>query len=196
VCSPPAAYGGPRSPLTRVREEALRRNRCAVVVDGLGAGEMEAGDTERAPRACATTRMWYRLWWWRSRQQAHEQRGVRGVRRGIASAAAVPAPVGCAIERRWELGAVFLMSHGTLVGRHACDTAHKNERGGERDVRAACGGGSPVVSPCMCQWGALARGVWALCPRNGVRRGSLAMTPAMEIEAYGRRLAANRQRCR
>jgi hypothetical protein len=78
VCSPPAAYGGPRSPLTRVREEALRRNRCAVVVDGLGAGEMEAGDTERASRAWATTRMWYRLWWWRSRQRAHEQRGVRG----------------------------------------------------------------------------------------------------------------------
>jgi hypothetical protein len=38
----------------------------------------------------------------------------------------VPASVGCAVERRWEL---FPMSHGTLVGRHARRWRARRTRG-------------------------------------------------------------------
>jgi hypothetical protein len=144
-----------------VREEVMRRidgtGARAVVVDGLGAAsEVEAvrGRWKLEPRngrrvpalplACGIAYGGGAQDNGRMNSEACE-----GMRRGIASAAAVPAPVGCAIERRWELGAVFLMSHGTLVGRHACASPRNNERGGERGVRAACGGGSPVASPCM-----------------------------------------------
>ncbi|KAJ7875293.1 hypothetical protein B0H14DRAFT_2568783 [Mycena olivaceomarginata] len=49
-----------------------------------------------------------------------------------------------------------------------------NECGGERGVRAACGGGSLEVSPYMRQWGALSSG----------RACDIVMTRAVENEAY------------
>jgi hypothetical protein len=73
---------------------------------------------------------------------------------------------GCVVNVPWDTG-----------GRHACDTARNNERRGERGVRAACGGGSPALSPCVRLLGGLSSGVGAWCPRGGVR-GVLAISLA------------------
>ncbi|KAJ7873046.1 hypothetical protein B0H14DRAFT_2569892 [Mycena olivaceomarginata] len=102
-----------------------------------------------------------------ARLRYHSQCGARGWDEGSPALPPYPRQSSGAVERHWEFGAVFPMSNGTL-------------RGGERDVRAACDGGSLVVSPCMRQWGALSSGVgtWCppgercvrrRCPRNGAR---------------------------
>ncbi|KAJ7203709.1 hypothetical protein C8J57DRAFT_1407811 [Mycena rebaudengoi] len=142
ACSPPAVWDGwmEREDMREeVREvEAVRRG-------------MEVGDTVQASCACATTHGDIacggvaRACDVARDNERSGQRDVRGdVTRDRQRCCRIRASRGiggCVPNVPWDTGGASCLD--------ACDTARNNERGGERGVRAACGGRSPMVSPCM-----------------------------------------------